>query len=220
QDTMTAGGFTEDGHVIRVAAETGDVVLDPAQGFLLVHQPKVAAIMLKPRVGKEAQQTQTVVQGDDDDILVYQAGRVILTAAAAENERAAMHPHHDRQVFTLGRGIDVELQTVLVTGSRSCGGAGLRTFGSEVFTQLLDAIELVSRLGWSKTQIAHRRLGIRDAAEDSLPVQLDTTELAGSGADLQWVHRLGTGGRTRSASPARHAAAQADGQPYSLPGRY
>src|SRR5690606_41241384 len=102
---MTAGGFTEDGHVIRVAAETGDVVLDPAQGFLLVHQPKVAAIMLKPRVGKEAQQTQTEAQGDDEDNLGYQAGRVILTAAAADSERAVMHPHHDGQDFTLARDI-------------------------------------------------------------------------------------------------------------------
>ena len=42
EDGQATGRLARDGHLVRVAAEPRDVLLHPAQGCLLIHQPVVA----------------------------------------------------------------------------------------------------------------------------------------------------------------------------------
>ena len=64
------GRLAGDRHVVRVAAEPGDVALDPAQRRLLVHQPVVAGRAARPRgerwMREEAERAEAVVDRDDD----------------------------------------------------------------------------------------------------------------------------------------------------------
>ena len=67
QHGQATGRLARDRDVVRVAAERADVVLHPAQGGLLVHQPVVAGRAAGPRrqrrVGEEAERAEPVVDG-------------------------------------------------------------------------------------------------------------------------------------------------------------
>ena len=51
-------GFAEDGDVVRVAAEAGDVALHPAQGGLLIHEAVVARLAVRVGQGRVRQEAQ------------------------------------------------------------------------------------------------------------------------------------------------------------------
>ena len=94
----------EDGDVLRIAAERGDVLLHPFEGGDLVHVGVVALglvrmLVAQRREGEETEAPQTVVERDEDDALLGELDpRRPGRGAAAEHEGAAVDPHHDRQL--------------------------------------------------------------------------------------------------------------------------
>src|SRR5947209_20042047 len=99
-----ARGLAEDGDVLRVAAERGDVPLHPLEGGDLVHVGVVALELFgmlssQRGEGEETEAPQTVVEGDQDDALPGElTSRSARRGAAAEHESAAVDPHHDWQL--------------------------------------------------------------------------------------------------------------------------
>ena len=95
---MPPADSTGDGHLVRVAAEVGDVVPDPAQRRLLVLQSVVADVAGRPerRMGQEPQRAEPIVDGDDDDVAPRDQPPAVVGLAAAAHERAAVDPHHHR----------------------------------------------------------------------------------------------------------------------------
>ena len=78
-----AGALPGDGDLVRVAHEAGDVVPDPEHGEPLVQQPLVAGRLLQPE-GEEAEGSESVVDGDEDDVVRHpQLGPIPVTGAWA-----------------------------------------------------------------------------------------------------------------------------------------
>ncbi len=102
-DADAAGRLAEHGDVVRVAAECGDVVPDPAQRGLLVHQTVVADLVVlgvDGRVGEEAEDVDAVVERDEDDAAVPdQRGRVVVVAPADEQPPAGIHTMTGRRAL-------------------------------------------------------------------------------------------------------------------------
>ena len=74
-------------HLVRIAAECGDVVVHPAQCGLLVGQPVVADIARRAerRVREKSERAEPVVDRDDDDVAAArQPARVVDVAAAVD----------------------------------------------------------------------------------------------------------------------------------------
>src|ERR1044072_2465763 len=95
-----ARGLAEDGDVLRVASERGDVHLSPLEGSDLIHVGVVAlglfgVLAAERREGEETQTPKTVVEGDQDDALPGKlTARCVRPRATAEHEGAAVNPHH------------------------------------------------------------------------------------------------------------------------------
>ena len=67
--------LAEDGHVVRIASERGDVLLHPLEGGDLVHVGVVALGLVRMLAaergeGEEAEAPQTVVERDEHDALL------------------------------------------------------------------------------------------------------------------------------------------------------
>ncbi len=113
--------LTGDGDLLRVTAECGDIVADPAQRGLLVGQAVVADRAGRPeqRVSQEAQRAQPVVDRDDHDVASGRQPARVIDVAAAIDEPAPVDPHHHRTflaVLCTGRSPDVERQAVFARG--------------------------------------------------------------------------------------------------------
>ena len=117
-----AGALAEQHHVVRVAAELGDVGLDPLEGLDLVQGAPVAGRVLRVLrgelgMGEEAERAHAVVEGDEDDVLRRPLLAVELRLGApAFAHAAAEHPHGHRELLLrlAGRlGPYVQIQTVL-----------------------------------------------------------------------------------------------------------
>ncbi len=141
---MPAGAFSEDRDPVGVAAERSRIGLDPAQGRDQVENPESRSpvervIRLGPqgRVREMRERSQPVLRHDDDDILVDGELRTVIALGRAPDIRAAMNPHHNRQVFAAGRGIDVEIEAI---------------FGPDPQSRL-DAAPLVERIGHLRTPV-------------------------------------------------------------------
>src|SRR3954465_3184404 len=96
--------LSENGDIVRVTSERGDVLLHPFEGGNLVHVGVVALWLFRMffAQGRESEETEapeTVVERDEDDALLDEldSGRP-RRGAAAEYEGAAVNPHHDRQL--------------------------------------------------------------------------------------------------------------------------
>src|SRR5438046_1036975 len=105
-----AGGLAEYGDLFRSTAERGSVLLHPLECGDLVHVSVVALWLLRMLAAQcgereKTQAPQTVVEGDQDDALLGELDPgCARPGAAAEHERAAVDPHHDRQLC-LRRGL-------------------------------------------------------------------------------------------------------------------
>jgi hypothetical protein len=130
-----ACGLAVDRDVARIAAERGDVALDPRQRRALVEEPDgrqgLAPLLSGERaLRQEAERAEPVVDRHDDRVRApRQPGTVEqLVAAAAAIERAAVDPDQHRQVRPARRP-HVEVQAILgrpgAPGLRA-GGPGLR----------------------------------------------------------------------------------------------
>ena len=120
-----AGALAEQHHVVRVAAELGDVGLHPFQGLDLVQGAPVAGRMLRVLrgelgMGEEAERAHAVVEGNEDDVLRRPLLAVELRLGApAFPHAAAEHPHGHRELLLrlAGRlGPYVQVQAVLAVG--------------------------------------------------------------------------------------------------------
>jgi hypothetical protein len=171
QDAEPARGLAEDGDAAGIAAEAGDVALDPAQRGLLVHQAVVARRAARlggeGRVGQEAERAQPVVDGDDDHALAHQRRRVIVVALAG-HQRPAVNPHHDgpgaEAVLGAGRREDVQVQAVLRGAGDAERRGRLRAVRREL-GRVPYPVPAGGRLRRAPAQRADRRSRVGDAEE-------------------------------------------------------
>ena len=117
------GGLAEDGDVVRVAPESGDVPLHPGDARLLVQVAEVGGLVGglggELRVGQEAEHVDPVIDAYQDHAPAGDALPVHLhLGGIAHHEAAAVEPDHHRQLV-LGAfriGPDVQLEAVLAHG--------------------------------------------------------------------------------------------------------
>ena len=91
-DAAGAGGFAEHGHRIMVSAESGDVLLHPAQRCNLIEEPTVGR---STREGREPFGVQPVVERHHDDLSAASAAPSKSGSPTIRRVSAAMDPHHD-----------------------------------------------------------------------------------------------------------------------------
>ena len=171
QHRQAAGRLARDGHVARVAAEPGDVALDPAQRRLLVHQPVVAGRAARPggqrRVREEAERAEPVVDRDDHRAVRRELGAVVV-AGAVLLEAAAVDPHQDRapaKAATRRGRVDVEVQAVLAErAGRRERARRLRAARPER-RRVPDSGPARGRLRWPPPQVPGRRRRVRQPQE-------------------------------------------------------
>lgn len=116
RDAHAARALAEDGDVVPVAADAGDVAVHPVQRRLLVGEAEVAdareavcfQVVGNGFGGEEAEEADAVVDCDADDWradrgrVVNQFYHVVAgVRRGAEQERAAVDPDHDGEVLGL-----------------------------------------------------------------------------------------------------------------------
>src|SRR5690606_15860275 len=114
-------GETEDGHIVRIASECFNVLLNPFQGSNLIHESitslgLVWMLFTQRRKCKMPQASETIVDRDKNDVLLRKLMPEILrTRAGPSGEAATMYPNHDRQRcpgFGPGRFPDIQVQAI------------------------------------------------------------------------------------------------------------
>ena len=118
-----ARGFAEDGHVVGIAAEARDVLMDPLERHHLIHQAQVLGVRIVRAVRQvgqveKAEHPDPVLDGGHDDVRVLLHEIVAIVGRvhrAALFKRAAMDPDHHRLFPRAGiiRLPDVQVQAVL-----------------------------------------------------------------------------------------------------------
>src|SRR5262249_29640470 len=117
-DGESAGRFAEDGDVVRIASERGDVVLDPLQREILIEVAVVAGGMLwrfggQFRYGEQTEDAQAIVEGNQDQAVASEGVTIVASLrACADGERAAVDPDHYRQFAGAFRSPDVESKAI------------------------------------------------------------------------------------------------------------
>ena len=171
-----AGGLTEDGHVVGVAAEGLDVLLDPLQGLDMVQQTQAGGVLVvlasfDPREVDEAHEADAVVGGDHDDVLVLLHEELAVIegiGGAAPGEAATVEEDHHRLAGgTEVLGPDVQGQAVLadlVVGRPLAGPLILDAALAEL-VRGEGLVAVVGGLGGLPAELAHRGLGVGDALE-------------------------------------------------------
>ena len=194
-DVEAAGGLSEDGHIVRIAAERLDLPSYPEEGGGLIEEAFVS-VCAQDRGVHPAEHAESVVERDHDDV----PGRCQLAAIdsrlrpGTNGVAAAVDPDHDRALALVAGGCpDVEVEAVLGLGlgrdadqiadiarnlALHCGG---RELG-----RVADAVPGIHRLGRSPAQFADRRLGEGNAAKDKAAVVLRALEFAERCTDLRW----------------------------------
>ena len=108
--------LSEDGHLVRVSAKLLNVVLDPLEHRDLVQEPLVtsSSVVLS---GQPSQRSQSVVEGDQDDILLQQvAWSKEEACSTTHDEGSTMEVDHDGSLLAVQLGgVDIEVETVLVS---------------------------------------------------------------------------------------------------------
>src|SRR5260370_39870860 len=90
--TEPARRFAADRHPVRISAEMTDIVADPFECELLVHQPVIAgdSIAVQGRIGKPAERAEAIIDGDDNDPMGADQDAGVESRACTGNERAAV----------------------------------------------------------------------------------------------------------------------------------
>ena len=171
-----AGGLAEDGHVVGVAAEGLNVLLDPLQGLDMVQQTQaggVLVVLAALHLGEvdEAHEADAVVGGDHDDVLVLLHEELAVIegiGGAAPGEAATVEEDHHRLAGgTEVLGPDVQGQAVLadlVVGRPLAGPLILDAALAEL-VRGEGLVAVVGGLGGLPAELAHRGLGVGDALE-------------------------------------------------------
>jgi len=108
KDAFCSGGLTDDRDVGGVAAELGDVALDPLESGDLVEECEIiywccgGRFFLERGMGEETESAETIVDGDDYDSFCRERRAVVdVERPGAEDERSAVNPYEDGK---FGRG--------------------------------------------------------------------------------------------------------------------
>ena len=204
RDRARPGRLAEHGHQVRVAAEGGDVLPDPVQRRHLVQQRPVGRDAGQIGVAFDA---DPVVEGHHYYVLPGQRRAVVPEqAGGAEPVGAAVDPDHDREPgrAQVGREhVDGEPVIGVGVGRGRCHRRGqepgLRR-GRPEGGRLPHAVPRPGRARGGEPEVAHGRLGERDAAEDGHAVPGPSADQSGGGADdgFGCVHAcpFAGGGRT------------------------
>ncbi len=222
-DTARTRALTENGHVVRVAAESRDVVLNPMQGCELVKKAVVARaetviLLSQKRMGQETEHADTIVDGHENHALLG----ILLTVefdfiAVAVVERAAVNPHHDRE-FRVSAGCrspDIQIEAVLtvfrlavrieltpIERARSGSTALLQGSGTELVA-FADTLPRLDRLRFLPTKIAHRSGSKGDSFVNGEPLHI----IRGNTLNLTALHIQNWRGGLLRAGDNQHARA-------------
>ena len=216
-DAARSGALPENHHIVRIAAELGDIALDPLQDGDLVERAPVARGMLgilrrEGGMGEEAERPHAVVERHEHDILAGPLLAVELRLAApALAQAAAEDPHGHRQflVHLPGRlGPDIQIEAILAVRSlvtvAPLGGVAAGIMGgleSRMAEFVADAHPFPGHDGLRGTPavLPDGRCGIRDAAENGDARQLgrDTLDKTSLDGEDGTFGRLGRTGRQR-----------------------
>ena len=167
------GGLPADRDVSWIAAESGDVRLYPAQCHLLVEQAVICeqvTFVIGLRMRQPAQDTQTIVHCDNDDIAGLDQATAVVCIAGAGEVAAAMEPDdHGELCSRLGmlRRVDVQGEAVLIVVRRTREGCQRVDLGA-LRTEPAGVPETSpGRLCHRRSppQVSHRRFGVRNAAK-------------------------------------------------------
>ena len=94
-----AGRLAIDGDQVRIAAKHGNVVLDPLQTQDLVSDTRIARDILGGQ-GQEAKRTQSVPDGDHDDVMrEVEQGSIQSAGSVSARVSSAMDPEENRKQF-------------------------------------------------------------------------------------------------------------------------
>src|SRR5262249_28155553 len=98
-----------------------DIVADPFECELLVHQPVIAAdaIAVQGRIGKPTERPEAIIDGDDNDVVGADEDAGVESRACTVNERPAMDEDPNGEpvlAVTMERRRDVEEETGLREG--------------------------------------------------------------------------------------------------------
>ena len=175
-DVTAARREAGNGDVVGVAAELGDVLLDPVQSLGDIQQGIVAGVIgtrLEGGQAVEAEQAQAVVQGDKDAVILHHQLAAQNLLGVAGLVVAAVDKDQHRPLIGVGGSVDIQLEAVLgadgavavLIGHLAGGGAilGLGPGGGV--------------LRGAPAQIAHRGGAIGDA----VPHQMVAVVLAQDG---------------------------------------
>ena len=92
-----ASGLTVDGDEVGVAAKHDDVVMDPLEAHHLVPHPGIARDILRAQ-GQEAERSESVPDGDHNDVMREVVERSKLTAGSISSSiSSSMDPEEDRK---------------------------------------------------------------------------------------------------------------------------
>ena len=179
-DGDSSGRFAEDGHALGIAAEGGNVFLDPLETGDHVEQTVVARYVVlslgaQLRVHEESHLPHAVGNAYQDHALLGE----LLSAEGGNGRRAAressaVDPHKNGNAIArrFRRAPDVQIQAVLARRRAAASGShhhALYARGSEL-DGFLHAIPFLRRLRGAPTEVADRRRRERDASVDRQPV--------------------------------------------------
>ena len=164
---IAAGRLAADRDPCRIASKRSDVVVNPTQRRLLIHQAEVAGILGDIRMGKEPERAEPVVEADPDDArFLDDLGHVRLVRAAVD-EPSPMDEHIDRQP---GVGEDVrwpphiDEEAIFRFRSRAVCAFRGGAIGAEGF-RLPDILPGLNRLRRAPALVANRGGGIGNSEE-------------------------------------------------------
>ena len=191
-DGSGAGRLATDGHLPGVAAEVGDVVVDPLQRGDLVAD----AVVLRSGEGgvevaelHEAEHAEPVVDGHDDDVTLPSERGAVVGVAGTGGVGAAVDPEEHRAAGPVRRrGVDVEEEAVLVPndvarrqgarrGPGDLGRRGAETGG------VVDAVPPADGYRWREAASPGGWLGVADAEELVDAVAFPAPDRAERGVD-------------------------------------
>lgn len=173
----SSGRLPEDGHIVWVATKVADVVSDPLKSLYgVLHS--VVSWCVSVISAQESQSSQTVVNGDHEDVLIDQMIWTVSEAVSILSlERSSMDPDHHRQIAVQRLCVNVQGQAVLIDRGGEERGAGA---GRSVFGGLSDSRPGRGVNRGTETQIA----GWWGSVRDSLPAEVVAAYSAGEGLSL------------------------------------
>src|SRR6516164_5655692 len=147
-----------------------DIVADPFECELLVHQPVVAgdSIAVQGWIGKPAQRSEAIIDGDDDDVVSADQNAGVESRACTGNKRTAMDEDPNGEPVVAARidGCDdVEEETIFTEGRWRRKLIDLLRTRTARRGRIEYRVRARRRSGRRPTVRTGRRVGVADALE-------------------------------------------------------